>query len=120
MAGSFSVFVFATTLLVRFLKIGLGKKEQFNVSIILSGIVFAFGSYSLISTLNMINAAKNSNGIWESIGVVTLMSSSAIATTIAIHKFRHSNSSVNHTTHSIKKTDRFSIPVDNSPLRVAR
>lgn len=120
MVGSFSVLVFATTIFIEFLKIGLREKKQLNVSIILSGIIFAFGSYSLLLSLNMINPAKHSNDIWELIEVVTLIASSVIGTTIAIHKFRYFNSSVNSTIQFTQKTDRFSLSVDQTTLRAVR
>ena len=120
MIGSLSVLVFSTTIFAGLLKNSFGKKKQLSAAMILSSIVFAFGSYSLLLLLNMINPAKHDNDLWKLIEIVTLIASSAIGITIAIHKFRHVNSPENSSIPFNQKTDRFSLAVDQSPLRAVR
>lgn len=120
MSGSFSVFIFATTIFVGILKSGHVEKKQLNAAVVLSGIVFAFGSYSLLASLNMINPAKHSKNIWELTEVVTLIASSVVATTIAIHKLRYHKSSANSTIQIKQRPGRMPLQADHSPLRAVR
>jgi len=120
MSSSFFVFIFATTIFVGILKSGHVEKQQLNAAIVLSGIVFAFGSYFLLASLNMINPAKHSKIIWELTEVVTLIASSFIATTIAIHKFRYHKSSANSTIQLKQSLGKMPLPADHSPLRAVR
>lgn len=120
LVGSLSILIFATSIFVEFLKNGFEDKKQLHIAVILTSIVFAFGSYSVLLSMNMINPSKHSNDIWELIEVVTLIASLVIGTTIAIHKYRYVNSSENSTIQFNQKTDRFSLTVDQSPIRAVR
>lgn len=120
MSGSFSVFVFATTIFAGLLRTSNGEQKQLNAAIILSGIVFAFGSYFLLASLNMINPAKHSNNIWDLTEAVTLIASVVIATTIAIHKFRYLKSAENSTIQFKQNHERLPLSANHSPLRAVR
>lgn len=120
MAGSFSVLIFASIIFIGFLKACIGEKKLLNIAIILSGIILAFGSYSLMLSLSMINPTKHANDIWELIGAVSLFASILIGTTIAVHIFRNVNGNVNAAIPFNQKTDRFSLSANNSPLRAVR
>jgi MFS family permease len=118
--GSFSVLVFATTIFAGFLKTGIGEKKQLHTAIILGVIVFAFGSFAFLHSLNMIYPAQHGNDIWELTGIITLMASTAIGTTVAIHRHQYPLRSEIKTVQFKKKEDRFPLNVDRSPLRAVR
>ena len=94
MTGSIAVFSFATLIFINYIKRSLGEKKEIKATVILSGIIFAFGSYFALLSMNMINPQKHAEDIWMLLGLVTVISASLIGITISLYKLSYTNHTI--------------------------
>jgi hypothetical protein len=117
MTGSITVFAFASLLFIKFIKLSLVEKKEIKATVILSGIIFAFGSYVALLALNMINPQKHADDIWMLLGVVTIISASLIGITISMHKLNNVNHTILTNIKFHQEGEGFSLPGERFPLR---
>lgn len=82
--GSIPVFVFSSILFGSYIKKSLSNKSETTNAIVLSAVVFAFGSYILLLSLNMIDPAKHAIDLRSIIGLITIISASVMSVSLAL------------------------------------
>jgi hypothetical protein len=117
MTGSIAVFSFATMIFIKYIKRSLGEKKEIKATVILSGIIFAFGSYFALLSLNMIKPQKHAEDIWMLLGLVTVISASLIGITISLYKLSYSNHTIVTSIKINQKGEAFALPGERFPLR---
>lgn len=117
MTGSITVFTFASFLFIKFIKMSLIEKREIKATVILSGIIFAFGSYVALLTLNMINPQKHAADIWMLLGLVTIISATLIGITISIHKLSNVNRTILTSIKFHQEGEGYALPGERFPLR---
>jgi hypothetical protein len=83
MVGSFPVFAFASILFIDHVKQMIYEKKGANMAILLSGIVFAFGSYIILLFLNRIDPQAHAGDFRIMLGIITLISALVMAASLA-------------------------------------
>jgi hypothetical protein len=86
MVGSFPVFAFASLLFIDHVKQMIYQKKEANKTILLSGIVFAFGSYIILLFLNRIDPQAHAGDFRIMLGLITLISGLVMAASLAFTK----------------------------------
>lgn len=86
MVGSFPVFAFASILFIDHVKQMIYEKKGANKAILLSGIVFAFGSYIILLFLNRIDPQAHAADFRIMLGLITLISGLIMAASLAFTK----------------------------------
>lgn len=79
LVGSAPVFVFSSLLFIHFLKISLYENKNFQKTIILAGIVFAFGSYVLMLTMHLMDPMRHADDLRFALGLISIISTAVIA-----------------------------------------
>ena len=117
MTGSIAVFAFTTMIFIKYIKRSLIEKKEIKATVILSGIIFAFGSYVALLSLNMIDPEKHSEDIWMLLGLVTVIAASLIGITISLYKLSYTNHTVVTSIKFNQNGEGYAIPVERFPLR---
>jgi uncharacterized PurR-regulated membrane protein YhhQ (DUF165 family) len=86
MVGSFPVFAFGSTLFIDQVKQMIYEKKGANKAVLLSGIVFAFGSYIILLLLNKIDPQAHAGDFRIMLGLITLISGLIMAASLAFTK----------------------------------
>jgi len=86
MVGSFPVFAFASILFIEHVKQMVYEKKGANMAILLSSIVFAFGSYIILLFLNKIDPQAHARDFRIMLGLITLISGLVMAAGLAFTK----------------------------------
>ena len=79
LVGSAPVFVFSSLLFIHYLKISLYENKNFQKTIILAGIVFAFGSYVMMLTMHLIDPMRHADDLRFVLGLISIISTAVIA-----------------------------------------
>ena len=79
LVGSAHVFVFSSMLFVHFLKITLYDNKDFQKTIVLAGIVFAFGSYVLMLSMHLIDPLRHAADLRFVLGLISIIATAVIA-----------------------------------------
>lgn len=82
--GAFPVLVFSTMLLTAFLRKRINNKQEITNAVMLGAIVFAFGSYILLLSLNLADPAKHANDLRSIIGLITILSAAVISVSLVL------------------------------------
>ena len=117
MTGSITVFTFASLVFIKFIKLSLVEKKEIKATVILSGIIFAFGSYVALLSLNMINPQKHAGDIWMLLGLVTIISASLIGIIISVHKLNNVNRTILTSIKFHQEGEGYALPGERFPLR---
>jgi hypothetical protein len=117
MTGSIAVFSFATLIFINYIKRSLGEKKEIKATVILSGIIFAFGSYFALLSMNMINPQKHAEDIWMLLGLVTVISASLIGITISLYKLSYTNHTIVTSIKINQEGYVHAMPEERFPLR---
>lgn len=86
MVGSIPVFTFSSILFIDQVKEMIYEKKGANNAILLSGIVFAFGSYIILLLLNRINPQAHAGDFRIMLGLITLISGLVMAASLIYTK----------------------------------
>lgn len=84
LVGAIPVLVFSTMLLTTFLRKSFNNKEEITNAVMLGAIVFAFGSYILLLSLNMADPAKHAQDLRSIIGLITILSAAVMSVSLAL------------------------------------
>lgn len=84
LVGAIPVLVFSTMLLTTYLRKSFNNKEEITNAVMLGAIVFAFGSYILLLSLNMADPAKHTNDLRSIIGLITILSAAVMSVSLAL------------------------------------
>jgi hypothetical protein len=117
MTGSIAVFSFATITFIKYIKLSLREKNEIKSTVILSGIIFAFGSYFALLFLNLINPQKHAEDIWMLLGLVTVISASLIGITISLYKLSYTNHAIVTNIKINQEGEAYDMPGERFPLR---
>ena len=82
--GSLPVLVFSTMLLTTYLGKRMINKTATGNTVMLGAIVFAFGSYILLLSLNMADPAKHEHDLRTIIGLITILSAAVMSVSLAL------------------------------------
>lgn len=82
MVGSIPVFTFSSILFIDQVKEMIYEKKGANNAILLSGIVFAFGSYIILLLLNRIDPQAHAGDFRIMLGLITLISGLVMAASL--------------------------------------
>jgi len=82
--GTIPVFLFGSVLFIQHVKSSVYHQKGTNKAFILSAIVFAYGSYMLLLTLNVISPEKHSSDIRSLFGLITIISAAFASISIAM------------------------------------
>ena len=82
MVGSIPVFTFSSILFIDQVKEMIYEKKGANNAILLSGIVFAFGSYFILLLLNRIDPQAHAGDFRIMLGLITLISGLVMAASL--------------------------------------
>lgn len=83
LVGAVPVFIISSFLFVHFLKVSLYENKDIQKSIILAGVVFAFGSYTLMLSMHLMDPMRHATDLRFILGLISLISTSVIATGLA-------------------------------------
>jgi hypothetical protein len=86
LVGSIPVFSFSSILFIDQVKQIIYEKKGSNNAIMLSGIVFAFGSYIILLLLNRIDPGAHAGDFRILLGLITLISGMVMAASLAFAK----------------------------------
>jgi hypothetical protein len=86
MVGSIPVFTFSSILFIDQVKEMIYEKKGANNAILLSGIVFAFGSYFILLLLNRIDPQAHAGDFRIMLGLITLISGLVMAASLVYSK----------------------------------
>jgi hypothetical protein len=86
MVGAFPVFAFASLLFIDHVKQMIYEKKEANKAVLLSGIVFAFGSYIILLFLNRIDPQAHAGDFRIMLGLITLISGLIMAASLVFTK----------------------------------
>jgi len=86
LVGSIPVFAFASVLFVDHVKQMVYQKKGANKTIMLSSIVFAFGTYIILLLLNRIDPQAHAGDFRIMLGLITLVSGLVMAASLAFTK----------------------------------
>jgi hypothetical protein len=86
LTGSVPVFLFASKLFIHFVKLSVYENRESTKAFMLSGIVFAFGSYIVLLSMHLIEPLKHAHDIRLLLGLVTLISTLVISIGLAVSK----------------------------------
>ena len=86
MVGSIPVFTFSSILFIDQVKEMIYEKKGANNAILLSGIVFAFGSYFILLLLNRIDPQAHAGDFRIMLGLITLISGLVTAASLVYTK----------------------------------
>jgi hypothetical protein len=86
MVGSIPVFTFSSILFIDQVKEMIYEKKGANNAILLSGIVFAFGSYFILLLLNRIDPQAHAGDFRIMLGLITLISGLVMAASLVYTK----------------------------------
>lgn len=98
--GSVPVLVFSTILLTTLIRKSICNKNEITNAVILGAVVFAFGSYILLLSLNMAEPAKHAHDLRSIIGLITVLSAAVMSVSLAL---------------SYQEVKQISTPLFNSP-----
>lgn len=79
LVGSAPVFVFSSLLFIHFLKISLYENKNFQKTVILAGIVFAFGSYVMMLSMHLMDPMRHAADLRFVLGLISIISTAVIA-----------------------------------------
>ena len=79
LVGSAPVFVFSSLLFIHYLKISLYENKNYHKTIVLAGIVFAFGSYVMMLTMHLMDPMRHADDLRFVLGLISLLSTAVIA-----------------------------------------
>jgi hypothetical protein len=82
--GSIPVFVFSSILFGKYIKKSMSNKNETTNAVVLSAVVFAFGSYILLLSLNMVNPTKHELDLRSIIGLITIISAAVMSVSLAL------------------------------------
>lgn len=82
--GTIPVFLFGSILFIQQVKSSVYHQRGTNKAFILSAIVFAYGSYMILLTLNLISPEKHSADIRSLFGLITIISTAFASISIAM------------------------------------
>ena len=82
--GTIPVFLFGSVLFIQYVKSSVYQQKGTNKAFILSAIVFAYGSYMLLLTLNLISPEKHASDIRSLFGLITIISTAFASISIAM------------------------------------
>ncbi len=94
LVGSAPVFVFSSLLFIHYLKICLYENKNFQKTIILAGIVFAFGSYVMMLTMHLMDPMRHADDLRFVLGLISIISTAVIAGGLAFSNNEKRQSSV--------------------------
>ena len=86
MVGSVPVFTFSSILFIDQVKEMIYEKKGANNAILLSGIVFAFGSYIILLLLNRVDPQAHAGDFRIMLGLITLISGLVMAASLVYTK----------------------------------
>lgn len=86
LTGAVPVFLFSSKLFIHFVKLSVYENRDSTKAFILSGIVFAFGSYIVLLSMHLIEPLKHAHDIRLLLGLVTLISTLVISIGLALSK----------------------------------
>jgi hypothetical protein len=86
LTGAVPVFLFASKLFIHFVKLSVYENRDSTKALMLSGIVFAFGSYIVLLSMHLIEPLKHAHDIRLLLGLVTLISTLVISIGLALSK----------------------------------
>jgi hypothetical protein len=86
LTGAVPVFLFASKLFIHFVKLSVYENRDSTKAFMLSGIVFAFGSYIVLLSMHLIEPLKHAHDIRLLLGLVTLISTLVISIGLALSK----------------------------------
>ena len=84
--GSVPVFTFSSILFIDQVKEMIYEKKGANNAILLSGIVFAFGSYIILLLLNRVDPQAHAGDFRIMLGLITLISGLVMAASLVYTK----------------------------------
>lgn len=84
--GSIPVFIFASMLFIDYAKQSIYQKQGSNKTIMIGGIVFAFGSYIILLLLNRINPQAHVGDFRIVLGLITVIAGLVMAFGLAFTK----------------------------------
>jgi hypothetical protein len=102
LVGSAPVFVFSSLLFIHYLKISLYENKNFQKTVILAGIVFAFGSYVMMLMMHLIDPMRHADDLRFVLGLISIISTAVIAGGLA-----YSNSEKRETARANHKISAF-------------
>jgi len=79
LVGSAPVFVFSSLLFIHYLKISLYENKNFQKTIVLAGIVFAFGSYVMMLSMHLMDPMRHADDLRFVLGLISILSTAVIA-----------------------------------------
>lgn len=86
MVGSIPVVIFSSLLFADHVKQNILEKKGYQEIALLGGIVFAFGSHLILLLLNRINPESHEGEVRILLGLITVISGSAMAVSLAFPK----------------------------------
>ena len=86
LTGAVPVFLFASKLFIHFVKLSVYENRDSTKALMLSGIVFAFGSYIVLLSMHLIEPLRHAHDIRLLLGLVTLISTLVISIGLALSK----------------------------------
>jgi len=84
--GSIPVFIFSSMLFINFVKHSILEQKETSKAILMSAIVFAFGSFIALIIMNMTEPQKHSNDMFAFLGLISGISTVLITLTVALSK----------------------------------
>ena len=84
--GSIPVFIFSSKLFINFVKHSILEQKETSKAILMSAIVFAFGSFIALIIMNMAEPQKHANDMFAFLGLVSGISTVLITLTVALSK----------------------------------
>jgi len=86
LGGSIPVFIFSSKLFISFVKHSILEQKETSKAILMSAIVFAFGSFIALIIMNMAEPQKHANDMFAFLGLVSAISTVLITFTVALSK----------------------------------
>ena len=84
--GSIPVFIFSSMIFINFVKHSIQDHKETSKAILMSAIVFAFGSFITLLVMNLTEPQKHANDMFAFLGLVSGISTVLITLTIAFSK----------------------------------
>ena len=86
LAGSIPVFILSSMLFINFVKYSILEHKETSKAILMSAIVFAFGSFIALIIMNMTEPQKHANDMFAFLGLISGISTLLITLTVALSK----------------------------------
>jgi len=86
LGGSIPVFIFSSKLFINFVKHSILEQKETSKAILMSAIVFAFGSFIALIIMNMAEPQKHANDMFAFLGLISAISTVLITFTVALSK----------------------------------